>query len=329
MMQEFVQAVTQAIRDNLKGVHTVIPGKIVAFDAEKGQATVLPAMKFKKPDGEKIDFPQITGVPVVFPQSMNQKATIAFPIKAGDGCLIVVAEQSIDYWMYGQETSTDLPFDLTNAICIPGLFKDPSDVMKEACEKNAVIVDLKDTKVTVHDEYVRVDVKDPRITAKKELIELDVNGTKVTVKDGLVRIDAQEVVINGNTTVNGNFTTKGGIVNLNSGRKRAARMGDAITGMTSGEHAGHEEPHGPSEISGEISGGCSGDVFINGRPAATVGSTTSETDECCGGGEGSIASGSSSVFINGKPAARQDDELRPHDGEGNISSGSDDVLIGG
>lgn len=215
MMQEFVQAVTQAIRDNLKGVHTAIPGKILDFDADKGMATVLPAMKFKKPDGQKIDFPQITGVPVLFPQSMNQNATIAFPIKAGDGCLIVVAEQSIDYWMYGQETDTDLSFDLTNAICIPGLFKDASSVMKEACEKSAIVVDLKETKITVHDEYVRVDVKDPRITAKKEIVELNVNGTKLMVKDGLVQIDAGEIIINGNTTVNGSFTTNSGIVNLN------------------------------------------------------------------------------------------------------------------
>lgn len=329
MMQEFVQAVTQTIRDNLKGVHTAIPGKILDFDAEKGLATVLPAMKFKKPDGKKIDFPQITGVPIVFPQSMNQAATVAYPIKPGDGCLIIVAEQSIDYWMYGQETDTDLGFDLTNAICIPGLFKDPSDVMKEACEKNAIIVDLKGTKVTVHNEYVRVDVKDPRITAKKEVVELDVNGTKVAVKDGLVQIDAKEIVINGNTTVNGNFTTNGGIVNLNSGGKRAARMGDTVTGMTSGEHSGHEEPHGPSEISGEISDGCSEDVFINVEPAAVAGSITTEMDDCCGGGEGTIAAGSSSVFINGKPAARDGDALAAHDGEGAVSSGSEDVLIGG
>lgn len=110
---------------------------------------------------------------------------------------------------------------------------------------------------------------------------------------------------------------------------QAARLGDAIQGITSGEHSGHEEPHGPSAISGEISGGCSGDVFINGRPAGTVGSITTELDDCCGGGQGSVAAGSGSVFINGKPAARQGDALHAHNGEGQISSGSGDVRIGG
>ena len=79
----------------------------------------------------------------------------------------------------------------------------------------------------------------------------------------------------------------------------AARQGDAIQGTTAGEHNGHATPHGPLPITGTISGGCSGDVFINGRPAAYVGSTTTENDACCGSSQGSIAQGSSSVFING------------------------------
>ena len=109
---------------------------------------------------------------------MGQQATIAYPVKAGDGCLIIVAEQSIDYWLYGQETDTDLDFDLTNSICIPGLFAKANPVMAEACNGNAVVVNVK--------------------------------GTKVTVK-----VDAGTITLNGNVTVSGNFTTQGGVVNLN------------------------------------------------------------------------------------------------------------------
>ncbi len=109
----------------------------------------------------------------------------------------------------------------------------------------------------------------------------------------------------------------------------AARQGDAIQGTTAGEHNGHATPHGPLLITGTISGGCSGDVFINGRPAAYVGSTTTENDACCGSSQGSIAHGSSSVFINGKPAARIGDTLAAHNGTGAVSDGSGDVLIGG
>lgn len=109
----------------------------------------------------------------------------------------------------------------------------------------------------------------------------------------------------------------------------AARLNDAVAGMTEGEHSGHATPHSPEAFSGEISGGCSGDVFINGIPAAVVGSVTTERDTCCGSSQGSVAAGSGSVFINGRPAARLGDALNAHSGSGSISAGSGNVFIGG
>lgn len=180
MLQEFVQAINDSIKKEIRGIHTAMPGKIVSFDSGKMLATVLPVMKFKKPDGETIDYPQITGVPVVFPQAAGQQCTIAFPVKAGDGCLVVIAEQSLDYWMYDQETPTDLAFDMTNAICIPGLFTAPNTVMRDACSQNAVVIDTK--------------------------------GTRLTVKDGVVEIKTDEVKISGNLNVGGYIRAVGDVV---------------------------------------------------------------------------------------------------------------------
>ena len=140
MMQEFVQAIYDAIDKKTAEMHTCVPGKITAFDSATGLASVLPTMQFKKPNGERIDYPQITGVPVVIPQSAGQSAAIAYPVKAGDGCLIIFSEQSLDYWMYGQKTDTDLKFDLTNAICIPGLFPKVTPALAEACKTDSVII---------------------------------------------------------------------------------------------------------------------------------------------------------------------------------------------
>ena len=109
----------------------------------------------------------------------------------------------------------------------------------------------------------------------------------------------------------------------------AARLNDSVSGTTAGEHSGHVPPHSPEAFGGQISSGCSGNVFINGRPAATAGSVTTETDGCCGSSQGAVAAGSSSVFINGKPAARKGDALAAHSGSGEVASGSPDVFIGG
>ena len=183
MNGEFVEQVKQTVNTLLDQVHTCTPGKIVSFDPGSCQATVLPAMKIKKPDGKMMDYPQITGVPVLFPQSYGQGATIAFPVKPGDGCLIFFAEQALDQFLYERDTGTDLKFDLTNADAIVGLFVKGNSVMAEATNGNAIIVDVK--------------------------------GTRVTVKSGLVQIDAATVKINGNVTITGDLTTTGGTVNLN------------------------------------------------------------------------------------------------------------------
>lgn len=183
MNGEFVEQIKQTMAAGLDQVHTCTPGKIVSFDPATCQATVLPAMKIKKPDGKMLDYPQITGVPVLFPQSSAQGVTIAYPVKAGDGCLILFAEQALDQFLYQRDTGTDLKFDLTNAVAIVGLFAQGNSVMAEATSSNAVILDAK--------------------------------GTRVKVQGGLVQIDAAAVKINGNVTITGDLTTTGGTVHLN------------------------------------------------------------------------------------------------------------------
>lgn len=183
MNSELVHQIKETAKKAAESIHTAVPGTIVSYDPVKGQATVKPDMKFTTRGGNIIDYPQISGVPVLFQQHMGQKATVAFPVKPGDGCLLAISEQSLDYWMYGQDTGTNLKFDLTNAMAIPGLFAKANSVVAEACSQDAIII--------------------------------DVSGTRITIKAGKVQIDAAEVIINGNTTVNGNFTTRGGIVNLN------------------------------------------------------------------------------------------------------------------
>jgi uncharacterized Zn-binding protein involved in type VI secretion len=71
-------------------------------------------------------------------------------------------------------------------------------------------------------------------------------------------------------------------------------------------------------FSGTITGGCSTDVFIEGRPAAVVGSTaTNAPPHIPAGGpfqapptnSGDVILGSGTVLINGKAAARSGDTV--------------------
>lgn len=181
MNSEIVEQIKETARNVTGAIHTAIPGEIVSYDPSKGQATVRPIMKYTTKGGSLIAYLKITGVPVLFQQHMGQQATVAFPVKPGDGCLLVVSEQSLDYWMFGQETGTDLRFDLTNAVCIPGLFVPANTVVAEACDQDAVIADT--------------------------------SGTRITIKsDGNIIMDAKLVTINADVRVNGKVTASGDVI---------------------------------------------------------------------------------------------------------------------
>lgn len=173
---EFVEQVKQTVDSMLAQVHTCAPGKIVSFDPDTCQATVLPAMKIKKPNGEMLEYPQITGVPVLFPQSSAQGTTIAYPVKVGDGCLVLFSEQALDQFLYQRDTGTDLRFDLSNAVAIVGIFAKGNSAMKKACANSSVIIQN--------------------------------GGVSLEVSSG-------GVTITGNVTIKGNLTTSGGKVYLN------------------------------------------------------------------------------------------------------------------
>ena len=204
MLQDFVQQLINTINNRINGIHTAFPGTISEFDPGSCTATVSPSIKFRKPNGETLNYPNLSGIPVVFPCS--SEATVAYPIKSGDGCLVVVSEESTDYWKYGQETYSDLKFDLTNAICIPGLFNSGNEAIEEAVSENAVVVKVKDTKMRIKDEEILADVKGTELKVKEQEITVDVKGTKFNVKNNEVTIDATDVKIKGNVKIDGTLT---------------------------------------------------------------------------------------------------------------------------
>lgn len=104
--------------------------------------------------------------------------------------------------------------------------------------------------------------------------------------------------------------------------ERVALKGDNLNG---------EHPAGlvVAPITGYIGTG-SGNVYINGTPAARVGDTTYEW---CSLHDilpvfGSLINGSQKVFINGKPAAYAMKDIQPHAGTARLTDGgSTNVFI--
>jgi hypothetical protein len=118
----FSDVLDNAMAWMMQNVHTSIPGIVEKYDAATCKADISPAIR-KRWDGQQIDMPVITGVPVVWPRT--SKGAITFPLEKGDGVLLVFSERSIDNWVgKGGKADQTIPrmFDLSDAIAIPGLY---------------------------------------------------------------------------------------------------------------------------------------------------------------------------------------------------------------
>ena len=187
MLQEFAQQMKNTIGGMIRDMHTAIPGKILAFDAVKCEAQVQPYGKYKKPDGTMLDYAQISGVPVLYLQGSGQTATIVYSIKPGDECLLLFSEQALDTWQENNAiTSTDLKFDMSNAIAIVGLFARPNTLVAQAVKNDSIIIDKDGQQVEILPN------------------EIKVTGTKVTVNTQTATVTANTTTLN-STNINAQF----------------------------------------------------------------------------------------------------------------------------
>lgn len=137
---DVVTEVKNLVKEQVNNIHTALPGEIVSVDVTTCLATVKPKAQMRFTNGKVLDYPIISGVPVVIPQSPSSGASIAFPVKVGDPCLLIFSEQALDYWLENGMTNSEIKHGLSGAIAILGLMKTPSSDFKDAVLNDKVIV---------------------------------------------------------------------------------------------------------------------------------------------------------------------------------------------
>ena len=187
MLQEVTAEIEKTAKAVVNEIHTALPGEIISFDG--GMATVKPIGKYVTSDGVKLDYPTITEAPVIFPFCQSSGVGIAFPVKKGDSCIILVSEVELDAWRTGSDSLGSLKFDLSSAMVIPGLLEKSYEPMIRASSCNAVIIKAGGAEIMVNDGGCTIDTG-------STVMELD---------DGGVHID-------GSLTVTGDI--KAGSVSL-------------------------------------------------------------------------------------------------------------------
>ena len=119
---ELADIIRQAIEDRLAEVHVMLPGRIDSYDANLQKADVEPMIRRlqKTVDGEINEaLPVIPGVPVVFMRAGGFKITT--PVNAGDRCMLVFCERSIETYQTGDGRRGDNTALITQSD--PGTFE--------------------------------------------------------------------------------------------------------------------------------------------------------------------------------------------------------------
>lgn len=156
MLQELINAIEKLIDGHIGEMHTALPAEIVEFNQDSCTVDVIPKAKITLATGKTYEYPRINDVPVLFPCGSMLNASIVFPVKVGDGCLLIFSEQALDYWKSNGVTSSEMKFALSNAIAIPGLFARPSADIKEAVNTDSIIIRNGDKKITLSSSKIAI-----------------------------------------------------------------------------------------------------------------------------------------------------------------------------
>lgn len=149
MYNDFVTQLKGLVKEQINNIHTALPGEIISVNTSTGLAKVKPKAQMRFTGGKVLDYPIISDVPLVFPFSPNSDAAIAFPVKAGDQCLIIFSEQSTEYWLGTGNLNSELKHGLSGAIAIPGLMKTVSEDFAEAVDNDCIIIRNKQSSITL------------------------------------------------------------------------------------------------------------------------------------------------------------------------------------
>lgn len=124
MKQNFVDVLNIWLNSRIDDIHTVLPGEIVSYEGHSTRkAKVKSLIRLKNSKNKIVPILPIDNVPVMFPSTNS--TNILFPLNPGDGCLLLFSEAAIGNYLSGsgeQEADDNNKFQLTDCICIPGLW---------------------------------------------------------------------------------------------------------------------------------------------------------------------------------------------------------------
>lgn len=121
-MDDIVNLINNIENRTSNSIRVCMPGKIESYDFKTQKASIKIDMMELYGDESTVDYPVISGVPVVFPSSGG--ASLTLPVKPNDRCMVIFADRDIGNWLLGgsgQKPDSTRMHALTDAIAIMGL----------------------------------------------------------------------------------------------------------------------------------------------------------------------------------------------------------------
>lgn len=121
-MADIVNLLSKLKEDVSNGLRVCMPAKIETYDFKTQKASVKITMQELYEDGTTVDYPVISGVPVVFMAAGG--ASINLPVLKGDSCFIVFFDRDMSNWLLGgagQKPNSTRAHNMSDAVALMGL----------------------------------------------------------------------------------------------------------------------------------------------------------------------------------------------------------------
>ena len=103
--------------------------------------------------------------------------------------MIIISENDLKPWMsHGKETDSDMKFDLTNAVCIPGLFGEGNETIQKAVEENAIILKNEEMEMMLKKDGMSAEYRGSYIKMEETAVNLECEGCGITISESGIRI---------------------------------------------------------------------------------------------------------------------------------------------
>lgn len=185
-------------------IWTALPGIIDSFDADAMTCKVQPAVSgvrlMQNGDLAEVRMPLLLDCPVCFPGGGG--ATLTFPIKPGDECLVVFASRCIDSWwqLGGVRGQAEIRMhDLSDGFVLPGVRSQP--------RKFSVSTTAAQLRSDDGAAYVEINPNSHKIKALTSGdIEVNAGGAIKATAGGSITMEAPSITLKGNIVLDGPIT---------------------------------------------------------------------------------------------------------------------------